>query len=547
MQNLNVKKNSIADIKTDLKLCFPGARTAGSAAAQGEKARGSSRGCYRAARPSRWRSWGPRKQATGAPLPAYASPSGPAWDLAGFQGTSPPRFPAQWIHHCETPNAGFRRPPGCGRLWAAAPSRPQSRSWAPLSLPPSLPPPPPGLRGPSEHPAAFRGAEAGAPCPSPQLPQRAPCRGAGHAGCGAPGCWQGSREGPLPGAGARASPPGAERRRRRAQGRCRLGARSPPPALPLGSPLFIVSAPLPWLVSFITGWQTWWPRGRLSLKTQKCREGRSPDCRPPPRPPPRRPRPDQPPRRATRGRSAAANAPGDPRPRPLTCVPGAEGPEGPPSGRPALSSSAAAAGPVPGELLAAGAPAPGASRAPFTSRQSPFPSFLEQPLRPAVPQPCFRKVGCCRSDPSGRRRVCGRAGPAPGLPAACHPPTEPPGPAFRHLCAEPPPPRPRVTAKPDSEPGGRAVGGRCHLPQDGPKTRGRAHPGRARPPAPWLAKTGPGPSAGRPCDPRGPHDPHDPCDPRVPRDPCDPRVLHDTRVPHDPRDPRDPQDPRDPS
>lgn len=68
-------------------------------------------------------------------MPAYASPSGPAWDLAGFQGTSPPRFPAQWIHHCETPNAGCRRPPGCGRLWAAAPSLPQSRSWAPLSLP----------------------------------------------------------------------------------------------------------------------------------------------------------------------------------------------------------------------------------------------------------------------------------------------------------------------------------------------------------------------------------------------------------------------------
>lgn len=127
-------------------------------------------------------------------MPAYASPSGPAWDLAGFQGTSPPRFPAQWIHHCETPNAGFRRPPGCGRLWAAAPSLPQG---TPLASP-SLPPPPPGLRRPSEHPAAFRGAEAGAPCPSPQLPQRAPCRGAGHAGCGAPGRWQGSGKAPFP-------------------------------------------------------------------------------------------------------------------------------------------------------------------------------------------------------------------------------------------------------------------------------------------------------------------------------------------------------------
>lgn len=83
MQNLNVKKNSIADIKTDLKLCFPGARTAGSAAAQGEKARGSSRGCCRAARPSRWRSWGPPEASDRGPVAGlrvtFGSSLGPRW------------------------------------------------------------------------------------------------------------------------------------------------------------------------------------------------------------------------------------------------------------------------------------------------------------------------------------------------------------------------------------------------------------------------------------------------------------------------------------
>lgn len=83
MQNLNVKKNSIADIKTDLKLCFPGARTAGSAAAQGEKARGSSRGCCRAAHPSRWRSWGPPEASDRGPVAGlrvtFGSSLGPRW------------------------------------------------------------------------------------------------------------------------------------------------------------------------------------------------------------------------------------------------------------------------------------------------------------------------------------------------------------------------------------------------------------------------------------------------------------------------------------
>lgn len=83
MQNLNVKKNSIADIKTDLKLCFPGARTAGSAAAQGEKARGSSRGCCRAPRPSRWRSWGPPEASDRGPVAGlrvtFGSSLGPRW------------------------------------------------------------------------------------------------------------------------------------------------------------------------------------------------------------------------------------------------------------------------------------------------------------------------------------------------------------------------------------------------------------------------------------------------------------------------------------
>lgn len=481
MQNLNVKKNSIADIKTDLKLCFPGARTAGSAAAGGEKARGSSRGCCRAARPSRWRSWGPPEASDRGPVAGlrvtFGSSLGPHW----VPRYLPPSFSSTVDPSLRNAKRRVSQAPRMRAALGGSSLTAEPLVGTPLASPVASSPASRPLRPlrASGRLLGSRGSRGGRSLPLPTAPTASPLsRGRPRRVWGA-GALAGVREGPLPGAGARAWPARVrdERPRRRGPsdggGGRRAGAvwgrGARRPALPLGSPLFIVPAPLPWLVSFITGWQTRWPRGRLSLKTQICREGRSPDCRAPP-PPARRPRPDQSPRRATRGRCAAANAPGDPCPRPLTCVPVAEGPEGPPSGRPALSSSAAAAGPVPGELLAAGAPAPGASRAPSTSRQSPFPSFLEQPLRPAVPQPCFRKVGCCRSDPSGRRRVCGRAGPAPGLPAACHPPTEPPGPAFRHLCAEPPPPRQPGHGQARLGARGRAVGGPCHLPQDGPKT-----------------------------------------------------------------------------
>lgn len=198
MQNLNVKKNSIADIKTDLKLCFPGARTAGSAAAQGEKARGSSRGCCRAARPSRWRSWGPPEASDRGPVAGlrvtFGSSLGPRWVPRylppSFSSTVDPSLRNAKRRVSQAPR--MRAALGGSSLTPAEPL-----VGTPLASP-SLPPPPPGLRGPSEHPAAFRGAEAGAPCPSPQLPQRAPCRGAGHAGCGAPGRWQGSGKAPFP-------------------------------------------------------------------------------------------------------------------------------------------------------------------------------------------------------------------------------------------------------------------------------------------------------------------------------------------------------------
>lgn len=101
---------------------------------------------------------------------------------------------------------GFAGPRGAGWLWAGPHGAPRRAGPAGtahrLSLPHRhrLPPPPPlAFEGPQRTQAAFRGAQAGVPSPSPQLPGR----GAGHAGCGMQGRRQGSREGPLPGAGAR--------------------------------------------------------------------------------------------------------------------------------------------------------------------------------------------------------------------------------------------------------------------------------------------------------------------------------------------------------
>lgn len=264
-------------------------------------------------------------------MPAYASPSGPAWDLAGFQGTSPPRFPVD-----PSLRNAKRRVPQAPRMRAAlggsslTPAGHPSR-FPVASSPASRPPRPLRASG------CLPGSRGGRSLPLPTAPTASPLSRARPRRVWGAGALAGVREGPLPGAGARAWPARVrdERPRRRGPsdggGGRRAGAvwgrGARRPALPLGSPLFIVPAPLPWLVSFITGWQTRWPRGRLSLKTQICREGRSPDCRAPPPPAP----PAAPPPVTSQGDPRALRSgkrPGRPMsPAPHLC-PGGRGPRG---------------------------------------------------------------------------------------------------------------------------------------------------------------------------------------------------------------------------
>lgn len=215
MQNLNVKKNSIADIKTDLKLCFPGARTAGSAAAQGEKARGSSRGCCRAARPSRWRSWGPPEASDRGPVAGlrvtFGSSLGPRWVPRylppSFSSTVDPSLRNAKRRVSQAPR--MRAALGGSSLTPAGhPSR-----FPVASSPASRPPRP--LRASGRLP----GSRGGRSLPLPTAPTASPLsRGRPRRVWGA-GALAGVREGPLPRAGARAWPARVRDERPRRRGR----------------------------------------------------------------------------------------------------------------------------------------------------------------------------------------------------------------------------------------------------------------------------------------------------------------------------------------
>lgn len=219
---------------------------------------------------------------------ACAWPSGPAWDLAGFQG--PPVFQ----------HSRFRRPPGCWLALGRTTRRPtQSRPRGHRLSPPHLagtgfllrprwplralrePRPPSGERRQAFPPPPHSSQVEG------QATQGVGCRGAGRG----PGKAPFQEQGRGSGASSLAGPRG---RGGRPRGRCAsAGARPPAPRASswLTSVYCLCVTPFPRRVSFITGWQTRWPPRAVSLlKTQKGREGRSRDSGlPAPRPPPHAP------------------------------------------------------------------------------------------------------------------------------------------------------------------------------------------------------------------------------------------------------------------
>lgn len=161
LQNLNVKKNSVTDIKIDLKLCFPGKRTVGSA--MGTEGNLSCFFTQTAAALFVTRGDGagvPRMHLTLGPITGSAhGPPARCWlalRLRVQPGTSLGSKAQSIAAKCRVLQA-----PG---MLAVTPQRCRHHRHR-------LPPPPPAFEGPQSIRAAFRGAQAGVLSPSPQLPQ----------------------------------------------------------------------------------------------------------------------------------------------------------------------------------------------------------------------------------------------------------------------------------------------------------------------------------------------------------------------------------------